>query len=129
MIFAGLTAVVAKSGLSYVSSDTGLAVRTVFVFVLVWLNVFLFSTLQDFTNLTTRDVILLGLSALTTSISWIFYYKAIKVGDVSQVVLIDKGSILITIILSLLFLHEQLTWNLALGGGLIIAGLIVLTLK
>ena len=100
MVFAGLTSVIAKAGLKNVSSDTGLAVRTIFVFVFVWLNIFLSNNMKDFSNLTKKDVLLLGISALTTSLSWIFYYKAIKVGNVSEVALIDKASILMTIILS-----------------------------
>lgn len=129
MLFAGLTSVIAKAGLKNVGSDTGLAVRTVFVFVFVWLNVFLFNNVKDFSNLTKKDISLLGLSALTTSLSWIFYYKAIKVGNVSEVALIDKASIIITIILSVLFLNEQFTWKLASGICLIIGGLFVLTMK
>ncbi|UBB89262.1 MULTISPECIES: EamA family transporter [Weeksellaceae] len=129
MVFAGLTSVIAKAGLKNVSSDTGLAVRTIFVFVFVWLNIFLSNNMKDFSNLTKKDVLLLGISALTTSLSWIFYYKAIKVGNVSEVALIDKASILMTIILSVIFLNEQFTWKMALGSCLIIGGLLVLTLK
>lgn len=129
MVFAGLTSVIAKAGLKNVSSDTGLAVRTIFVFVFVWLNIFLSNNMKDFSNLTKKDVLLLGISALTTSLSWIFYYNAIKVGNVSEVALIDKASILMTIILSVIFLNEQFTWKMALGSCLIIGGLLVLTLK
>ena len=129
MVFAGLTSVIAKAGLKNVSSDTGLAVRTIFVFVFVWLNIFLSNNMKDFSNLTKKDVLLLGISALTTSLSWIFYYKAIKVGNVSEVALIDKASILMTIILSVIFLNEHFTWKMALGSCLIIGGLLVLTLK
>lgn len=129
MAFAGLTSVIAKAGLKNVNSDTGLAVRTIFVFVFVWLNIFLSNNMKDFSNLTKKDVLLLGISALTTSLSWIFYYKAIKVGNVSEVALIDKASILMTIILSVIFLNEHFTWKMALGSCLIIGGLLVLTLK
>ena len=129
MIFAGLTAVIAKAGLRNVSSDTGLAVRTSFVFGLIWLNILCFSPLKDFANLTKRDFLFLGISGLTTAISWIFYYRAIKIGNVSEVALIDKGSIIITLLLSFLFLHEQFTWRVAAGAILIVAGLVVLTIK
>ena len=78
MVFAGLTAVIAKAGLKNVSADAGLAVRTCFVFVFVWINVFIFNQHKDFSNLTMKDTALLGVSALTTSLSWIFYYKAIS---------------------------------------------------
>ncbi len=129
MVFAGLTAVIAKAGLKNVNSDTGLAVRTCFVFVLVWINVFIFHQHKDFSNLTMKDTALLGVSALTTTISWIFYYKAIKIGNVSEVALIDKGSILITLVLSFVFLQEQLTWKIALGCSFIFSGLLVLAWK
>lgn len=129
MFFAGLTAVVAKAGLKNITADTGLAVRTCFVFLFVWLNVFAFNQLKDFSNLNSKDIALLGLSALTTTISWIFYYKAIKIGNVSEVVLIDKASILITLILSFVFLQEQFNWKIAVGASFILCGLIVLAWK
>lgn len=129
MFFAGLTAVVAKAGLKNITADTGLAVRTCFVFLFVWLNVFAFNQLKDFSNLSSKDIALLGLSALTTTISWIFYYKAIKIGNVSEVALIDKASILITLILSFVFLQEQFTWKIAVGASFIFCGLIVLAWK
>ncbi len=129
MIFAGLTSVIAKVGLKNVSGDTGLAVRTSFVFVLIWLNIFVFNHLKDFGNLTKRDVIFLAFSGLTTTLSWIFYYKAIKIGNVSEVALIDKASIIITLSLAVIFLHEQFTWKIAIGGLLIVGGLIILTMK
>ncbi|HQA75352.1 MAG: EamA family transporter [Flavobacterium sp.] len=129
MFFAGLTAVIAKMGLKNVAADTGLAVRTSFVFVFVWLNLFAFNSVKDFSNLTTKDVSFLGFSALTTSISWIFYYKAIKIGNVSEVALIDKASIIITLLLSVLLLNEQFTWKIALGASLILSGLLILAWK
>jgi transporter family protein len=76
-----------------------------------------------------KDTALLGVSALTTTISWIFYYKAIKIGNVSEVALIDKGSILITLVLSFVFLQEELTWKIALGCSFIFSGLLVLAWK
>lgn len=129
MLFGGLTAVIAKAGLKNVASDTGLAVRTSFVFIIIWLNIVLFSGTKDFSNLTKKDVFLLAISGLTTSISWIFYYRAIKIGNVSEVALIDKGSVIITLALSFFFLNEQFTWKIAVGGLLIIGGILVLTLK
>lgn len=129
MIFAGLTAVVAKAGLKNVGADTGLAVRTCFVFIFVWLNFIVFNSTNDFTNLSKKDISLLAISALTTSISWIFYYKAIKVGNVSEVALIDKASILITILLSVLFLKETFSWKIVLGASLMLSGLLIITWK
>ena len=129
MIFAGLTSVIAKFGLKNVASDTGLAVRTSFVFALIWINIFAFNDTKDFSNLSKKDILLLGVSGLTTTISWIFYYRAMKIGNVSEISLIDKGSIIITLVLSFIFLNEQFTWKIAAGGILIIAGILILTLK
>ena len=129
MFFAGLTSVIAKLGLKNVSSDTGLAVRTVTVFVLVWLNAIAFQSVNDFKNLTKSDIIFLLISGVTTSLSWIFYYKAIKIGNVSQVALIDKGSILITLLLSFVIFNEQFTWKVGLGASFILIGLFILTIK
>ena len=129
MLFAGLTSVVAKAGLKNVSADTGLAIRTSFVFAFIWINIFVFNQIKDFLNLTLKDVSFLGVSALTTTVSWIFYYKAIKIGQVSEVALIDKASIIITIILSFLFLQEQITWKICIGAILILSGLITISWK
>ncbi len=129
MFFAGLTSVIAKMGLKNVSSDTGLAVRTIIVFVLIWINAIAFQSVKDFKNLTKADILFLVISGVTTSLSWIFYYKAIKIGEVSQVALIDKASILITLLLSFLILNEQFSWKTVVGGGLILSGLLILTFK
>lgn len=129
MVFAGLTSVIAKAGLRNVSSDTGLAIRTSFVFLFIWLNMVIFNQIKDFTNLTKKDVLFLGVSAATTTLSWIFYYKAIKIGNVSEVALIDKGSILITLFLSFLLLQEQITWKISVGAILILGGLFIIAWK
>ncbi|MBK8601354.1 MAG: EamA family transporter [Flavobacterium sp.] len=129
MFFAGLTSVVAKAGLKNVAADTGLAIRTSFVFGFIWFNIIVFSNYKDFSNLTTKDIMLLAVSAATTAISWVFYYRAIKIGTISEVALIDKGSIIITLILSFIFLNEQFSWRVALGGLMIIGGILILTMK
>ncbi|MCX8079607.1 MAG: EamA family transporter [Bacteroidia bacterium] len=129
MIFAGLTSVIAKSGLKNVSGDAGLAVRTSMVFILVWINALAFRHLKDFQFIQGKDILLLCASGLTTALSWIFYYKAIKIGNVSEVALIDKGSIIITLLLSFILLNEPLTWKTLWGIGLILAGLFILTMK
>jgi len=129
MIFAGLTAVIAKFGLKNVSGDTGLAVRTTVVFLLVWLNAISFKHIRDFNQITSKDILFLAISGLTTTLSWIFYYRAIKIGDVSVVAVIDKASIIITLILSFWLLKESFTWRIAVAALLIISGLLVLTVK
>lgn len=128
MLFAGFTSVIAKAGLKNVSGDTGLLVRTVFVTGFVLLNAVLMKSHREFPALTRMDVVFLGLSGLTTSLSWIFYYKAIKAGQVHEVALIDKASIVVSIALSVLFLKEVLTWKTLAGAALIIGGLAVMLL-
>ncbi|GAB4336529.1 MAG: EamA family transporter [Flammeovirgaceae bacterium] len=129
MFFAGLTSVIAKIGLKNVSGDTGLAVRTLTVFVLIFANAMFVQKNRDFQNLTNKDIFFLIISGVTTSLSWIFYYKAIKIGEVSQIALIDKGSILITLLLSYFLLNEDITWKVFCGGLLILIGLLILALK
>src|ERR671932_1348438 len=121
--FAGLTAVLAKVGLSSISSDLGLAIRTTVVYLAVLVQFFSWHSASEAKQLTTRAVIFLALSGLTTAGSWIFYYKAVKIGPVSEIALIDKGSIIIAVFLSYLILREPLTPKLLLGLGLIVAGL------
>lgn len=129
-LFAGLTSVVAKAGLKNMSADVGLAIRTCFVFVFIMLNTFLWSenrnTIATLSHAGWRSVALLAFSGLTTTLSWICYYRAMKEGTVSYVSLIDKGSILVTLLLSALVLGEAFTWRTGAGAALIIAGLLVL---
>ncbi|MGC4022275.1 MAG: EamA family transporter [Cyclobacteriaceae bacterium] len=129
MLFAGVTSVIAKFGLKNVSGDAGVAVRTAFVFLLVWLNAISFGHIKDFALLSRKDILFLAISGLTTTLSWIFYYRAIKLGDVSVVAVIDKASIVITLILSFWLLKEPFTWSMAIAAALIISGLLVLTFK
>lgn len=128
MIFAGFTSVIAKAGLRHVSGDTGLLVRTLFVTGFVLANAVLMHSHREFSALTRRDVLLLGLSGLTTALSWIFYYRAIKAGQVHEVALIDKASIVVSMALSVVVLGEVLTWKTAAGALLILGGLLVMLL-
>lgn len=129
-VFAGLTSVVAKAGLKTLGADLGLAVRTAFVFGFIMLNTLLWTgTSKAAVALQSagwRSITLLALSALTTTLSWICYYRAMKEGTVTYVSLIDKGSILVTLALSVLLLGEPFTWRIAGGAALILAGLLVL---
>jgi transporter family protein len=129
MLFAGLTSVIAKFGLKNVSGDTGVTVRTTFVFLLIWINAIAFRHVRDFGHLTSKDILYLAISAITTSLSWIFYYRAIKIGDVSVVAVIDKASIVITLALSFWLLKEPITWRIIIAAVLIISGLLVLISK
>jgi transporter family protein len=129
MAFAGVTSVIAKFGMKNVSGDAALAVRTTMVFGLVWLNAVAFSRVRELGTLTRSDVMFLCLSGVTTTLSWIFYYKAIKEGEVSVVASIDKASVVITILLALFLLKEPLTPKLAIGAALIVLGTFVLIWK
>jgi len=129
MLFAGITAVIAKLGMKNVSGDTALVVRTTLIFALVWLNAFAFRHVQSLSLLSRKDVFFLGLSGLTTFFSWLFYYRAMKEGNVSVVATIDKASIVVTLLLSFWLLKEPFTWRLALGACMISAGLVVLVWK
>lgn len=129
MLFAGLTSVIAKFGLKNVSGDTGLAVRTIVVFILIWANALFFQDVRQFRNLDKSAVLFLAVSGITTSLSWIFYYRAIKIGPVSQVALIDKGSIVIALLLSVWILKEPLSIKTVAGAVLIVAGLLVIAWK
>ena len=129
MLFAGVTSVLAKYGLKEVSSDVALIIRTSFIFLIVWLNVFLFDNVKSLSTISRSSLLFLLLSGFTTSISWIFYYKAIKIGPVSQIALIDKGSILITLFLSFVLLKDPVTPKVLIGAGCILCGLIVMIWK
>lgn len=130
MLFAGLTSVMAKFGMKDLSSDTALAVRTSVVFSMVMANAFLFrNAIIELQQAPARNWIFLAVSGITTSLSWIFYYRAIKEGPVSYVASIDKASIVVTILLSFFILKEPLTPKLLLGAGLILAGMLVLVWK
>lgn len=129
MCFAGFTSVIAKKGLTGISGELGLTVRTVFVFGFVLLFALLSSASKEVPMLTTRNVFWLGISGLTTAMSWIFYYRALKAGDVATVALIDKGSVLVSILLAWLLLKENITLQTLSGAGLIVAGLLVIARK
>lgn len=129
MFFAGITSVIAKYGMKNVSGDTALVVRTSMVFFLVWLNAFAFKQLGNLTLLTKKDILFLCISGITTTASWIFYYRAMKEGSVSVVASIDKASIVVTILLSFIILKEPFTWQIGVAATLITAGLLILIYK
>ena len=129
-LFAGLTSILAKSGMKTLGPDVSLALRTSFVFALIVANAFIWTAGRPVAALAAarpRDLVLLALSGLTTSLSWIFYYRAMKTGTVSFVALVDKGSIIVTLVLAFFLLHEPFTTKTACGGGLILLGIAVLT--
>jgi transporter family protein len=127
MIFAGFTSVIAKLGLTGISGELGLSIRTIFVFVFVLVFAVVFVPRQELSLLTKQNMFWLGLSGVTTSASWIFYYKALKLGEVSTVSLIDKGSVIVAVILAWLLLKEQITLRVIIGSLLILSGLLIVS--
>lgn len=125
-VFAALTAIFAKIGVKNVSSDVATAVRTVVILLVAWLIVFARGEAKAVGELSRENWIFLVLSGLATGFSWIFYFKALQVGDVSKVAPVDKLSVAIAIVLAVIFLGEALTFKTALGALLIIAGSLVL---
>ena len=131
-VFAGLTSVLAKSGMATLGPDVSLAVRTCVVFTLVIGNALVVTGAKPLAALhaaSQRDLVLLALSGLTTTLSWIFYYRAMKTGTVTFVALVDKGSIVITLLLSFFILREHFSAQTLGGAALILAGIVVLNWK
>lgn len=129
MIFAGLTSVLAKYGLQNINPDLGLGIRTTTIFFLITAFNLATDKLKDFPLLTNKQWILLIASGVTTTFSWIFYYRAMKDGLVSYVAAIDKASIVITLVLSFILLKEPMSPKIIVGASLIFIGMIVLIWK
>jgi transporter family protein len=129
MLFAGFTSVVAKQGLVGISAELGLTVRTIFVCIFVLIFAAMAVDPAEIKSLQKVNYTWLAFSAITTAGSWVFYYKALKVGDVATVALIDKGSVVIAILLAWWLLKEAITLRLILGALLIVAGLFVIAKK
>ena len=127
-VFAALTSILAKIGIEGVNSSLATAIRTVVVVVMAWGMVFLTHVQDGLAGISRRSWLFLILSGLATGASWLCYYKALQLGEVSKVVPIDKLSVLITLALAFLFLHEQLTVKSLVGCLLIGAGTLVMVL-
>ncbi|WP_419487421.1 EamA family transporter [Chryseobacterium bernardetii] len=124
--FASLTAIFAKIGITGVNSNLATAIRSVIILLVAWGIVLARSEYKGIPALSRHNLIYLVVSGLTTGLSWIFYFKALQMGKVTQVAPVDKLSIALTIILSVLFLGESLTLKAAIGALLIITGTIIL---
>ena len=129
MLFAGFTSVIAKQGLIGISAELGLTLRTIFVCIFVLIFAVLAVESTEIKSLQKVNYIWLGLSGITTAVSWVFYYKALKIGDVATVALIDKGSVVIAIILAWVLLKEVITLRMMIGAAFIVMGLIVIAKK
>ena len=127
-VFAAATAILAKIGIDGVDSNLASAIRTIVVLALAWGMVFLTNSAGGISSISTRSWIFLILSGLATGASWLCYFYAIKIGDVSKVVPIDKCSLVLTIIFAVIFLGEALTWKTVVGSILLLAGALVMVL-
>lgn len=125
-VFAALCAIFAKVGVKDIDSNLATAVRTTVVLLLTWCIVFFSGKPVALRDISSNTWIFLILSGLCTGLSWLCYFKAIQLGPVSRVAPIDKLSVVFIILLSVLFLHETLTWKVILGGCLIAAGSILM---
>jgi transporter family protein len=124
--FAALTAIFAKMGIKNVDTDLATAIRTVIILILAWGIAFFKGGTKSIFSLTKENLIFLCLSGIATGLSWIFYFKALQAGKVSQVAPVDKISVAITVVLSVLFLHERISPLGILGMVLIISGTVVM---
>ena len=127
-VFAALTSILAKVGIEGVNSTLATAVRTVVVLAMSWGMVFLTNTQSGLAGISRRSWLFLILSGLATGASWLCYYRALQIGEASKVVPIDKLSVVITLVLAFVFLHEQFTMKSFVGAVLITAGTLVMVL-
>jgi transporter family protein len=125
-VFAALTSILAKVGIDGVNSNLATAIRTVVVVIMAWGMVFLTNTQSGLSAISKKSWIFLILSGLATGASWLCYYRALQLGDASKVVPIDKLSVVITLVLAFVFLHEEFTIKSFLGCVLIGAGTLIM---
>jgi len=128
-LFAAFTAIFAKIGVSNINSNLATGIRTIIILVLVWSVVLIKGEAKDIGSLSKFNIIFLVLSGIATGLSWLFYFKALQIGKVSQVAAVDKLSVAIAIIFAVLFFKETLTLKTAIGAVLIISGTIFFALK
>ena len=127
-VFAALTSILAKIGIEGVNSNLATAIRTIVVVIMAWGMVFLTHAQNGLAEISKKSWIFLILSGLATGASWLCHYKALQMGDASKVVPIDKLSVVITLILAFVFLHEQFTTKSLIGCILIGAGTLIMVL-
>ena len=127
-VFAALTSILAKVGIEGVDSNLATAIRTCVVVVMAWVMVFITSAQGGISSISRKSWIFLILSGLATGASWLCYYKALKMGEASKVVPIDKLSVVITLVLAFVFLHEEFTAKSLIGCVLIGAGTLIMVI-
>ena len=125
-IFAALTAIFVKVGVKNMDADLATAIRTVIILIITWGIVFIKGTAKNISSLSSQNWWFLILSGVATGLSWLFYFRAIQIGKVSQVALIDKLSVALVLIFAVLFLDEALTPKILLGAAFIIGGTLVI---
>ena len=128
-LFAALTAIFAKVGVKDVNSDLATAIRTSVILVLTWGIVLFGQHVSEIREVSKNTWLFLILSGVATGLSWLFYFKAIQLGDVARVAPIDKLSVVITILLAFIFLHEQVSLRVVIGALLITAGSVLMLMK
>ena len=127
-VFAALTSILAKIGIEGVNSNLATAIRTAVVLLMSWGMVFITNAQGGISSITQKSWLFLILSGLATGASWLCYYKALQLGDVSKVVPIDKLSVVFTLVLAFVFLHEKFTVKSLIGTLLLAAGTLVMVL-
>ena len=127
-LFASLTTILAKVGLKGLDSNVAVAIRTGIVLVMAWIVVLVAGGVDKLRDLNRTHILFLTLSGIATGLSWLFYFKALQMGQVSRVAPLDKFSFVLTIIMGVVFLHEPLTAKIVIGGVLITAGTLVMVL-
>jgi transporter family protein len=128
-LFAGITAILAKMGVTGVDSNLATAVRTTVILVFAWSVFFVTAPVRNLFQLNGRNWVFLVLSGFATGLSWLCYFRALQLGQASRVAPVDKLSVVFAIAFAALILHEHLGWQQWVGGALIVTGAIVLTLK
>src|SRR5215469_27391 len=123
--FAGLTAILAKVGVEHVDSNLATAIRTVVILIFAW-SVAMVTRKQTFSSISGQTWLFLILSGIATCLSWLCYFRALQLGEASQVAPVDKLSVVVAIVLAAIFLHEIITWHHWVGGTLIFTGAVVL---
>lgn len=127
-VFAALTSILAKIGVDGVNSNLATAIRTMVVVIMSWVMVFITNTQGGLSEISRKSWVFLILSGLATGASWLCYYRALQIGEVSKVVPVDKLSVVITLVLAFVFLHEKFTVKSLIGCLLIAAGTLIMAL-
>ncbi len=127
--FAAITAILAKVGVKDINSNLATAIRTIVILFFAWGIVFYQNTQKDLGAISKYSLVFLILSGIATGLSWLFYFRALQLGEASKVAPIDKLSLVLTVILAMIFLKERLSWSTALGAILMSAGAVIIALK